>query len=78
MHRGNAYARHGDFDRAIADHSEAVRTMPTYFTIEATPTATRVTTSERSQTTQQASHSVPTTRACGANAVGLALWSASS
>ena len=28
MHRGNAYARHGDFDRAIADHSEAIRLAP--------------------------------------------------
>ena len=25
MHRGNVYARHGNFDRAIADQSEAIR-----------------------------------------------------
>jgi tetratricopeptide (TPR) repeat protein len=28
MHRGNAYARRGEFDRAIADHSEAIRLKP--------------------------------------------------
>ena len=28
MHRGNTYARRGDFERALADHSEAIRLTP--------------------------------------------------
>jgi tetratricopeptide (TPR) repeat protein len=28
MHRGNVYARYGDYDRAIADQSEAIRLDP--------------------------------------------------
>ena len=79
MHRGNAYARHGDFDRAVADHSEAIRLAPKdadLFYNRGYTYSHKGDHEKRSRITQPASSWMPANHAFGGNAAGRASLSA--